>query len=297
MRRGLIYALMLVTLIIGSTVQAASKDDEPLIDVINDGISHSESVYPYEGGLLISNFGSETIEPRKDENKGYILYYRDGQMSMLIPPEGRLHKPTAMLIKDGFLYVCDSDKLKIFAMDDLKAEPRVINFPTDDKVVNDLAISENKLYITVTNTGRIYTLDISNPQDIGSPTLWLDKVPGPNGIAIYNNMAYIVSIPVDYETMTPNNVIYRVKNINNPTAERFVSVPGLYDGAAISEDGKYLYVTDWKTGTVTRINVSNKKSKIIYREDGIGPASLAVFNDKLYVPDLVNSRILILPTR
>ncbi|MBR1396165.1 MAG: hypothetical protein IJ563_01345, partial [Selenomonadaceae bacterium] len=66
---------------------------------------------------------------------------------------------------------------------------------------------------------------------------------------------------------------------------------------AISEDGKYLYVTDWKTGTVTRINVSNKKSKIIYREDGIGPASLAVFNDKLYVPDLVNSRILILPTR
>lgn len=268
---------------------------EPSVDVIKENIHFCESVYTYEGDLLISNFGSDTPNPRDDENKGYILRYHGGNMETLIPADGRLHKPTAMAVDKDFLYVCDADKLKIFDMSNLDTAPRIINFAADDKVVNDVALYESKLYLTITNTGRIYTVDISDSQNIGEPKLWLE-LPGPNGIAIRKNIVYVVSIPVDYATITPDNIIYRITNLENPKVERFVDISALYDGVAISENGKTIYVTDWKTSSLSAINVKTKAQKTLYHEVGIGPADLAVANNKIYLPDLLNSRVIILPT-
>ena len=67
----------------------------------NEGVRYSESVLPWEGGLLISNFGSEGMGPREDEDKGYILYYKDGETRTVVPADGRLHMPTGMAVKDG----------------------------------------------------------------------------------------------------------------------------------------------------------------------------------------------------
>ena len=51
-----------------------SASDKPLVSVFSDDIKFSESVYPYDDGIFISNFGSESINPRPDENNGYIIY-------------------------------------------------------------------------------------------------------------------------------------------------------------------------------------------------------------------------------
>lgn len=32
--------------------------------------------YPYNGGILIANFGTEQLNPLNAEGKGYILYYK-----------------------------------------------------------------------------------------------------------------------------------------------------------------------------------------------------------------------------
>ena len=41
---------------------------------ITTGIRHAESVYPYNDGIFVSNYGSEAMHPKKDERKAYIYY-------------------------------------------------------------------------------------------------------------------------------------------------------------------------------------------------------------------------------
>lgn len=265
------------------------------ITVITEGIRYSESVLPWNGGLLISNFGSENRAPREDENKGYILYYKDGKMTTLIPPDGRLHLPTGMAVKDGFLFVCNMEKVMVYNLEAPGDEPGAIHFAADDQVANAIALDGNDLYVTVTNTGRIYKVDVSVPETPGRPEIWLENVPGPNGLTIGGNTMYIATIPADYATVKPDNLVYRVTDVKRPVLEPFINEPGLYDGVALSPDNKTLYVSDWKTASVIAIDIETRKSRIIYHESGIGPADIAIGNGNLYIPDLLNSRVIVLP--
>lgn len=265
---------------------------------ISENVRFSESVYPYDGGLLISNFGSDMPTPRDDENKGYILYYKDGAMSTVVPPDGRLHCPTAMAVKDGYLFVCDETAVKVFNLSDIDEPCQVVPFPNDDKVVNAMALKGNTLYVTMTNPGRVYRLDVSNPVAMQNtkPERWLD-IPGANGIAIRKNTMFVVSIPTDYATVTAENVIYRVKNINRPVAEKFDDVAALYDGVDFSRNGRKIYITDWKTSALVEIDLKTKQRRIVYQQEGIGPADLAVKDDVVYLPDLLGSKIIVIDLR
>ena len=262
--------------------------EKPLVSIFREDVKFSESVLPYNDGLFISNFGSENMSPRADENSGYIIFRKDGVNKKIV--EG-LHKPTAMEVKDNFLFVCDETRLLVYNLKNLSDVPRIINFADDDKVVNALAQNGDMLYISITNTGRIYSLDISDPKNLKSPQIWLE-IPGPNGMTIGNGEMFIASIPSDYKNVTAENVIYRVKNLKNPIAEKFFDVPGLYDGVALSDDLKTLYISDWLTSSVTAINLKSKKSCVIYEEKGIGPADIAQKNGRIFIPELINSRII-----
>lgn len=55
-----------------------SASDDALISVFSEDVKFAESVLPYDSGIFVSNFGSDELEPRKDENKGYIFYRKDG---------------------------------------------------------------------------------------------------------------------------------------------------------------------------------------------------------------------------
>lgn len=297
MKKGMLLAaamLMLGAAPLFMTQAGAAAAETPLVSVQHDGVRYSESVLPYDGGIFVSNVGADAYVPRPDENKGYVFYEKNGQQKMIIPPTGVLHQPTAMLVKDHFLFVCDGEALKVFDLQDTARPPQVIHFASDDKVVNDLAAGGDTLYITLTNTGRIYTLDISQPAQLSKvkPKLWLN-LPGPNGIVIGQKAIYVASIPPDYVHVQPENVIYRIRNQQHPVAEKLVNVPGLYDGVALSDDEKTLYISDWKTAAVTAVDTATGKQKqVLYQEKGIGPADIAQAGSTLYIPDIVNSRII-----
>ena len=268
----------------------AKADTTPIVSVYDDDIRFSESILPYDGGLLISNFGSATMNPAPGENKGYILLRKNGVNQVIV--DG-LHKPTATLVRFGHLFVCDDTRLIVYDLKNYNIEPQIITFAEDDKVVNALAANGTTLYVSITNTGRIYSLDISDPSRMNEvqPQLWLE-IPGPNGLAMGGGVMYIASIPADYSNVTDENVIYRVSDLENPVAEIFYNVPGLYDGVALSDNARTLYFSDWLTSSVKSIDIKTKKVRVVYRENGIGPADIAQARGILYIPDLVTSRII-----
>lgn len=264
----------------------------PTVEIVRDGIKFTESVLPFDGGLLISNFGSETMNPRDDENAGYVIYRKGGEIFRLI--EG-LHKPTGMAVKDKHLFVCDGDRLKVFRFetltDRIETTPREIKFADDDKVVNALALDGNTLYVSITNSDRIYSIDVSEPARPSEPKLFVE-LPGPNGMAVRDGALYVVTIPHDYASFQSDNVIYRVRNLSKPRVERLDEMPGLYDGAALSDDGRTLYVSDWLTSSVQAIDLKTRERKIIWREAGCGLADIAQAGGVLCIPDLINSRVI-----
>lgn len=58
----------------GHAVYAASQPQ--LLGTMTEGVHFSESVHPYDGGLLIANYG-DIGNVRTDTQKGYILYAKN----------------------------------------------------------------------------------------------------------------------------------------------------------------------------------------------------------------------------
>lgn len=111
-------------------------------------------------------------------------------------------------------------------------------------------------------------------------------------MAVGDGVMYIATIPTDYSTISVDDVIYCVRDMKHLKAEKFCGEPGLYDGVALSDDNKTLYISEWKTGTVTAVDVQTKRTHILYEEQGIGPADIAQAGGILFIPDLPNSRVI-----
>ena len=300
MKKALILGVLILaalTVVLAPTYAGNTPKSETA-KVITERIRFCESTYPYNGGILIANFGTEELNPLNNENKGYILYYKNNEVKPFIPADGNLSAPKGMFEKDDYLYICDVNKLVVYNLKALDKAPQIVRFPADDLFLNDLAASGNTLYISVTNSGRIYTLDISNPSDIAKSPLvkWLD-ITGPNGIIIDGNTMYVASYPADGNT-TNANVIYKVSNLKKPIVEKFFDVPSQYDGIALSTDKKTLYVSSWTPASVSAIDMKSKKQTILpIKERLAGPADMTLINGTLFIPDLPNSRVLIYPIK
>lgn len=279
---------------------AADEASSLRVDYITDGVRYSESVFPYRGGLLISNFGVRPDELQKGGQKGFISYLRDGKMTTVVQ-RGSLHMPTGLTVKGNYLFVCDNPVVKVFKLlpdgDRVAAaggKPQIVRFPDSDKTVNAVAVDGDTLYVTMTDPGSVFTLNVSDPAHLEgrAPKRWL-SVPGANGIKVQDGTVYIASIPPDYIHQKPENVIYEA-DAANPVLKPVNSVPGRYDGVAVSADGKTLYASDWLTSSVIAINLSDGTGRTIYQRDDIGPADIALDGDTLYVPELLKSDIAVI---
>lgn len=251
----------------------------------NSEIRYNESLLPYKGGILISNMCSLSVQ----DKCGYILYYKDGKLKTFIA-RGILNKPTAMAVYKNKLYICDRDRIWIYNLKNLNKEPLYVMLNSDDKEANDIAIKDGVLYITVTNSDRIYRLDL-NKKEL-KPELWLN-FPSPNGIAIKGKKVYISSITKDYVNIKDENVIYVIEDIANPKIKKLNNTPLLYDGIALSKDGKMIYVSDWKTSSIIAIN-KNGIEKTIYTRKNMTPADIALMGNKLLIPNMQNHNVIIL---
>lgn len=267
---------------------------QTVVNVIDKGIRYCESSYPYDGGLLIANFGTEQLNPLNTEGKGYIVLHKDGKNEVLIPADGHLSAPKGMLVRDGYLYVCDVNKVMVYNLADKAAEPRTIALPEGNLFANDLVSEGDYLYVSVTNTDRIFRVDISRPGQPGQPQEWL-SVAGPNGLLLHEGSLYVASYPADGRT-TDAHVVYRIADLKNPVAEKWMEVPGQYDGLAVASDGKALYVTNWTPAQVSRIDLNTRQISPLdlkLPQALVGPADITVTGGYLYIPDLPNSRVVV----
>lgn len=247
-------------------------------------IYFNESVLPYKDGFLIPNYSEE------NKHGGYVLYYDEKarELEDFIKPDGILMYPTGMAIYQDKLFICNKTNVLVYDMNNLSNMPRIISLAEDDTAVNDIVVSGDKLYVTVTNTSRIYEID---PKTL-KVQKWLD-MPTPNGIAAYKDSLYVVSIPADYANVVAENVVYVIKDKNNPVAEKFNDIPGLYDGAAITDDGKTLYVSDWQSASVKAIDTATGQEKAVYTEENLSPADIALDKNRILIPDILKNRVII----
>lgn len=275
-------------------LMAVTMSAQTVVNVIDNGIRYCESTYPYDGGILIANFGTEQLNPLNTEGKGYIILHKNGKNEVLIPADGHLSAPKGMLVRDGLLYVCDVNKVVVYNLKDKTAEPQTIALPEGHLFANDLVAKDRYLYISVTNTDMIFRVDISNPSHLGTPEEWL-AVAGPNGLLLHEGALYVASYPADGNT-TDAHVVYRVADLEKPVAEKWMDVSGQYDGLALSSDGKSLYVTNWTPAQVSRIDLATRTLiplAIDLPQALVGPADISVKDGCLYIPDLPNSRVVV----
>lgn len=294
-------AIALSTLVASCGTKSAktiAEQSEAKVDTIIENIRFCESTYPYQGGILIANFGTEQLNPLNTEGKGYIVAYKDGKTSVLIPADGNLSAPKGMYLKDESLFICDVNKVVVYRLNALSEKPQVIAFPEGDLFVNDLAAEGNTLYASVTNTGKIYRMDISDLHAVSAPVVWAE-VPGPNGIIIENGTMYIASYPADGKT-TDANVIYQISDLAQPAPQKFIATPGQYDGIALSGDKKTMYITNWVPAEVSAVNMETKAVtplNIGLEKPMIGAADITVTGEYMYIPDLPNSRVVVYPLK
>lgn len=289
MRAALPLAAMLMTACGGAA------DRTTPVTIVDSGLLYCESTCPYDGGVLIANFGSEPLNPLNTLGKGYIVHYKAGEEPrVVIPADGHLSAPRGMYLRDGRLFICDVNQIVVYDLRNPEAEPRVIALPEGELFVNDLAADGNALYASVTNTDTIFRIDISDPANPGEPQPWL-SIPGPNGLLVRDGVMYVASYPADGQT-TDKHVIYRIASLQEPVAEPFVTVPGQYDGIAFSGDGKSLYVTNWSPAGISRIDLERRTVEPVelgLEQPLVGPADMSVADGVVYVPDLPNSRVVI----
>lgn len=289
-------ALSAVVASCGTKSTKTTEELQPELTVISENIRFCESTYPYEGGILIANFGTEQLNPLNTEGKGYIVAYKDGKTNVLIPADGNLSVPKGMYLKEDYLFICDVNKVVVYHLGALDEKPQVIAFPEGDLFINDLAANGNTLYASVTNTGKIYRMDISQPNAVSAPVAWTE-VPGPNGIIIENGTMYIASYPAD-GTTTKAHVIYQISDLEHPTPQQFIATPGQYDGIALSADKKTMYLTNWSPAEVCAVNMETKATtplNIGLEQPLIGAADITVTGERMYIPDLPNSRVVVYP--
>lgn len=296
-KRCLLLTLPLIGITAFTSCEAQTQETAPQpqeLVVIHKNIRFCESTYPYQEGILIANFGTEQLNPLNDEEKGYIVYAKGNETNVLIPADGNLSAPKGMFIRDERLFICDVNKVVVYNLRALKEAPQVIQFPEGDLFINDLIANGDTLYASVTNSGKIYQMDINNLNSVGVPTQWVN-IAGPNGIIIENGTMYISSYPADGNT-TSDHVIYQISDLSNPIPQKFVDVPGQYDGIAMSADKKTMYVTNWSPAGVSAINMQSKQmTPLIIKEKLIGPADITVIGKSMYIPDLPNSRVIVYP--
>jgi hypothetical protein len=300
------FLLFLCCFMLPLPSQAAVMPDT---SVIREGIRFSECVRPYDGGVLIANYGSRHKMPGIDEIKGYILYRKNGQTKTLIPP-GVLHYPSGMAVKDDYLFVCDGDHLRVYQLQHPEKAPQTITFPKP-YWLKAAAIDGNTLYVSSDNVGQVFSLDITRPErmDRVQPKKWL-ALQGVKCMAVGDGVMYLTALPEngpDIADADMENVIYRVSDLRYPKAEKFISrkihsgdaaadknISIYYEGITLSEDNYALYVTDHrvKTGAILAIDIGSGEMSTIYEEEGLDPSDLTQTEKALFIPDMQNHRVI-----
>ena len=261
-------------------------------DVLTRNLQICYSVCPYQDGLLISNWGTDSINPLNQEGKGYIAFHKEGVTSILIPADGTLAAPKGMAVKDDYLFVADVNKVVVYNLNETSDQPQVISFPEGNDFVSDVAIVGNVLLAAVTNTSSIYALDISNLAhiDVGSLAVYA-VVPGATSLCVSDYHLFIGS-STTYGEPTEFNVIYMIDDLSNPVAQPMTHRIGQYQDLALTPDGESLYFIDKNSDKLGRLEFATGVVDFIaVPMKWQSPSSLVWWHDQFVIADKSMSTI------
>ena len=310
MKRISFFAAALTGLLLATTVPAralTAGSGKAEVYTVTEHIRFNEGTLPLKhGGILLSNFGTETFDPLNKEGKGYIVLL-DKETKVLFPATGALNAPKGMAVKDDCLFVADVGCVVVHNMKQPEQRPVKIAFPEGELFVNDIVALGDFLLVSVTNTGHLYSIDV---KDCG--TIWsaqrpkpkkVADIPGANGLAEHEGTLYVASYDPN-ENPGEQNVIYAV-DMTVPGSKPLNLIGsryGQYDGVAVSPDGSKLYFSNWKNAEgkaeVGYIDLTpDKKNAVTVLDVGVelqGPADICISDGYLFIPDLPANKLYIM---
>ena len=310
MKRISFFTAALTGLLLATTVPAralTAGSGKAEVYTVTEHIRFNEGTLPLKhGGILLSNFGTETFDPLNKEGKGYIVLL-DKETKVLFPATGALNAPKGMAVKDDCLFVADVGCVVVYNMKQPEQRPVKIAFPEGELFVNDIVALGDFLLVSVTNTGHLYSIDV---KDCG--TIWsaqrpkpkkVADIPGANGLAEHEGTLYVASYDPN-ENPGEQNVIYAV-DMTVPGSKPLNLIGsryGQYDGVAVSPDGSKLYFSNWKNAEgkaeVGYIDLTpHKKNAVPVLDVGVelpGPADICISDGYLFIPDLPANKLYIM---
>ena len=264
----------------------------------SEGLRYCEGTVPYKNTVLVSNFGTEALNPLNTEGKGYIMAIEGDEVRPVISAQGGwLSAPKGMAVVGHHLFVADVGKVVVFNLRKPKEAPKVIKLGDEDLFANDVATMGSLVLVSVTNTGRIYAIDATDIDNLGKASV-VGRVPGANGMALGDGYLYVASYDPG-EKPGPENVIYVCSvGSGSLTFRPLIKglAPGQYDGLVLSEDGDRIYFTNWRGpngGVVSsyKLDGSEPVRTIDFGVQFQGPADISIADGQIYIPDLPASKV------
>lgn len=268
---------------------------------IVDGFASPESVVIAGRRRFVSNMGARP-EPTSKDGDGYIseLDARGAVVQQRIfPREGDppLNAPKGMAVIGNRLFVTDIDRIVGYDLASHKQVFEALVSGGPEKFFNDLAVeSDTTLLVTDTLRNALYRYDF------GSRTFSVvaGDMAGANGVAVDGprKVAYVAAMGPEFE----GGDLYSVAlGGTGAKARRIGNVHGLFDGIALV-DGQLL-LSDWKSvtervpGTMTLHAPDGTLVSTLSIPELHGPADFEydAAQRLLWIPDMQNNRIVILP--
>lgn len=283
----LLLAAALVALIPGAQAQTDGR--------LIPGFSNPESVIRHGAKLYVSNIG-KALEPDKKDGDGFIsqVDYATGKIERLhfLPATGTLDAPKGSAFIGDVLYVADIDRIVGFH---IKTRKTVFELTVSgSKFLNDVVAAGNKLYVSATDKGLIYEVDVQ--QKTATP-LAIDPVPGANGLSYDPATGKLYCVGFSKDNQTPNGGVYEI-DLTQKAVAQLPGYEGFLDGAALA-DGK-LYFSDWKgfekKGILEVMDLKTHTfDQVAFDELIAGPADFTLSADKQYfiIPVMLESSVLV----
>ncbi|MDR1542925.1 MAG: hypothetical protein LBS50_00655 [Prevotellaceae bacterium] len=255
---------------------------------IKEKLKNPKSLCLYNDGILISNtFGNSEI--------GYFSLLKNRKNEELI--SGTVIA-AATAIKNNYFFAANYDKITVYNLNDAKIVTEIsIDIPTDSIMdyveISDLLVAGGTLFIS-TEIGIIYLLNIENPENIDKNTLfpYVTTIKNPSAMLMIDYHLFIGSSSENAD----ENGLYMIDDLSNPAPRKMFFDDAQIYSMILSKDKTKIIFTDFlqngklgfytfETNEVTYKTVADTTSTL---------GDLLYYQDKLYVCDSANDRILIL---
>lgn len=267
---------------------------------------HPESVAEDDDVFYVACIG-KTMTPTAKDGDGFIatMNARGKILSPNAFPNVRLDAPKGALVEDGVLYVADVDRVVGISVR-AGIVVRTFDFSKENtKFLNDLAEKDGFLYVSATDVGKIFRIDLRG--GAYSELKTTEPLDAPNGLAIEDGVLYVA----EYATGADGAPAGKIKALplggaaGTPVPVSVVrDVPGLYDGIAVEEEedlfgreSDWLYFSDWAAngspGAVKKMNLRTREVKDAVSVPVNGPADFIVEDGKIYLPAMLDKKVVV----